>query len=75
MRARDGASMKCTNLVSSSVWRQTDVLFDGSCKAWRSTGTMAVNKGFQLSKYCIYVMYNSSNSVHHSERNSLVHID
>ena len=41
MSASDGASMKCTNLVSNKAWRHFVVFFAGSCKAASSTGTMA----------------------------------
>lgn len=41
MRAREGASMKCTNLVSSSVCRHVWVLLDGSVRASSRMGVMA----------------------------------
>ena len=41
MRAREGASMKWTNLVSSSVCRHVWVLLDGSVRASSRMGVMA----------------------------------
>ena len=41
MRAREGASMKWTNLVSSSVCRQFWVLREGSVRASSRIGVMA----------------------------------
>ena len=41
MRAREGASMKWTNFVSSSVCRQFWVLLDGSVRASNRMGVMA----------------------------------
>jgi hypothetical protein len=41
IRANDGASMKCTNCVSSRVCKHVAVLFDGSCNASNRTGTIA----------------------------------
>ncbi len=42
IRASDGASIKCTNLVSSRVCRQVVVFLVGSCRASSKLGTMAV---------------------------------
>lgn len=50
IKARDGASMKCTNLVSSSVCRQWCVLWDGSVKASSRMGVIAVE--FTISVQC-----------------------
>lgn len=41
MRAREGASMKWTNLVSSSVWRHVWVFLDGSVRASSRMGVIA----------------------------------
>lgn len=41
MRAREGASMKCTNLVSSSVCRHVWVFLDGSVRASNRMGVIA----------------------------------
>jgi len=43
MRARDGASMKWTNLVSRRRCRQLVVFFVGSCSAASSIGTIAAS--------------------------------
>lgn len=42
MRAREGASMKCTNLVSSKVCRHVWVFLDGSVRASNRMGVMAM---------------------------------
>lgn len=44
MRARDGASMKWTNLVSSRVCRHFWVFLDGSVRASNRTGAMAAGQ-------------------------------
>lgn len=41
IKAREGASMKCTNLVSSRVCRQVWVLLEGSVRASSRMGVMA----------------------------------
>ena len=48
MRAREGASMKWTNLVSSSVCRQLWVRLDGSVRASNRIGVMAVGTTNQI---------------------------
>lgn len=44
IRASEGASIKCTNLVSSRVCRQCCVLCDGSVRASSRMGVMAKNR-------------------------------
>ena len=41
IKARDGASIKWTNLVSSRLWSEIHVFLAGSCKASNNTGTIA----------------------------------
>lgn len=50
MSASEGASMKCTNWVSSSVCRHAEVLCEGSCTAASSTGTMAWISGLRMTE-------------------------
>lgn len=40
--------MKCTNFVSSKLTKQTDVLFDGSSRAFSKIGTIAWISGFLI---------------------------
>lgn len=53
IRAKDGASMKCTNCVSRRVCKHVAVLFDGSCSASSSTGTIATkHKQEHATEHC-----------------------
>lgn len=58
MRAREGASMKWTNLVSSRVCRQWWVLRDGSVRASSKMGVMAERR-----KEALLRVYNKYKSV------------
>ena len=55
MRAKEGASMKWTNLVCRRVWRQVEVLRPGSWRADNRVGTIAAKNGrkfyFEGNKY------------------------